>query len=235
MSPEPLRHGLLSSLGVDHGFGVRGSRAPPGLVRPRQVHGSAVAIARPRGSAQGAEADAIASDVAGTAVGIVTADCVPILLCAESGGAVAAVHAGWRGLGRGVVEAGVAALRELAGGDGRLRAVLGPHIGPCCYEVDAPVLRALEPRFGDALERSAQPVRSGHAMLDLGSLVRSELDRLGVAADAVAGIEGACTHCDAERFYSYRRDGPQSGRLVHHIIASPAKAGPRKASPKGAQ
>ena len=93
MSPAPLRHPLLTRIGVEHGFGVRGSEAPPGLVRPRQVHGRAVAIARPGASAQPAEADAIATDAPGTAVGIVTADCVPILLAADSGSAVAAVHA----------------------------------------------------------------------------------------------------------------------------------------------
>ncbi len=223
MSPAPLRHSLLTRIGVEHGFGVRGSEAPPGLMRPKQVHGRAVAIARPGASAQPAEADAIATDAPGTAVGIVTADCVPILLAADRGGAVAAVHAGWRGLGRGVVEAGVAALRELAGGGARLVAVLGPHIGPCCYEVDAPVLRALESRFGGALERARQPARSGHAMLELETLVRHELARLGVAADSVAAVEDACTRCHDQRFHSYRRDGPRAGRLVHHIVASASR------------
>jgi YfiH family protein len=202
----------LVGCGVAHGFGVRGAEAPAGSVRPRQVHGRVVAHVGNAG-AEPADADAIVS--LARAVAVVTADCVPVLLAVRSGAAVAAVHAGWRGLASGVVGAGVEALREAAAGE--LAAALGPHIGACCYEVDAPVLDALRPRFAEDLDAALVPTRPGHQRLDLRRLVRSDLERAGVAARHIGTAQAACTQCDPRRFHSYRRDGPASGRLVHWI------------------
>lgn len=218
MTRRLIRHPLLDQLRVEHGFGVRGAADPPGLVRPVQVHGASVVTLeeRPRGAL--GEADAVVSSAAGVPIGVSTADCVPILVADRRGRAVAAIHAGWRGLARGVVPAGVEALCQLAGTTGELVAVIGPHIGPCCYEVDAPVLEALAQRFSGILERALAPAREGHAMLDLGSLVRSDLAAAGVAPAAAGAVLGACTCCDPVRFHSYRRDGPGCGRL-HHFIA----------------
>jgi YfiH family protein len=210
---SPLLDPALVALGVDHGFGLRDDPAPGDLQRPRQVHGVAVhTVARP-GDAEGVEADAIVCRLPDVAVGVVTADCVPILLATAGGAAVAAVHAGWRGLCAGVVEAGVAALPAPP-----VVAAVGPHVGPCCYEVDAPVLEAVRERFGASPPAGAvRPGRAGRAWLDLGVLVAAELARAGVAT--VARATAACTACDAERFHSYRRDGPRSGRLVHWVRA----------------
>jgi hypothetical protein len=250
--PQPLRHALLSELGVEHGFGVRGFAEPPGLRRPRQVHGIGVVDAREIAAcAQPPEADAVLSDEPGVRIGVVSADCVPILLAELGGGLVAAIHAGWRGLSSGVVGACVealfvraqdAALRVHAEGaptTGRARgaprfaAVIGPHIGACCYEVDAPVLEAFEARFGRALPGALKPSRPGHAKLALGALAREALLEAGLAAERIALLEGACTACDRERFFSYRRDGSGTGRLVHFIAAGPRAAeiaaGPRAA------
>jgi YfiH family protein len=165
------------------------------------------------------EADAVVSSVAGVPIGVATADCVPILVADARARAVAAIHAGWRGLARGVVRAGVDALRQLAGSAEELVAVVGPHIGPCCYEVDAPVLEALAQRFSGILEEVLAPAREGHAMLDLGSLVRSDLAAAGIDPAATGALPGTCTCCDPVRFHSYRRDGPGCGRL-HHFIAA---------------
>ncbi len=219
-APEPLRHPLLSHLGVDHGFGLRGFAGPPGLRRPRQVHGISVIRAQ-QFAAQGPppEADAVVSDQPGVRIAVVTADCVPILLADDDGRLVAAVHAGWRGLAGGVVDACMAALRERTGSAKKVAAVIGPHIGACCYEVDEPVLDAFRARFSAALPRAVRPTRPGHAALDLGLLAREALLAAGVSARRVGSLEGACTACDAERFYSYRRDGPKTGRLVHFIAA----------------
>lgn len=210
-----LRSALLDALGVEHGFGQRGCREPDALVRPRQVHGAAVAAVR-GGAAAPAEADAIVALRPGQRIGVVTADCVPVLLLAGDGVAVAAVHAGWRGLAAGVVEAGVAALA--AHGGAPRAAAVGPHIGPCCYEVDAPVLAELHARFADALDAALRPARPGRALLDLGALTRHALEAAGLAPDAIERLEGTCTRCD-ERFHSYRRDGPRAGRLVHYVAA----------------
>ncbi len=226
MTP-PLAHPLLEGAGVVHGFGVRDASGPEPIVRPRQVHGADVARVDAAGVAAGAdlgEADAVVSRAPGVAVGVATADCVPVLVASADGAAVAAIHAGWRGLACGVIPAGVAALRELARPGSVLVAAIGPHIGACCYEVDAPVLGPLAERFGAALEPALRPARSGHAYLDLGELARAALVAAGVEAARVGALADACTACDALRFHSYRRDGPRSGRLIHFVAARRGEA-----------
>ena len=209
-----IEHPLLHDCGVRHGFGTRGSAPPSPLLRPRQVHGARVVTSRE--CANGAEADAvIAARGSSDAIAVVTADCVPVLAASADGRSVAAIHAGWRGLAAGVIEAGIAALRR-AGNGARLRAVVGPHIGPCCYEIDAPVLDALR-HFDADLDAATTASRPGHHWLDLGALARSALRRAGVSASEIGGVASSCTSCDAERFHSYRRDGPRAGRLVHWI------------------
>ncbi len=217
---QALRHALLSEIGVDHGFGLRGFAELADLRRPRQVHGVAVATAE-QCAEQGRapEADAVISAEVGVRIAVVTADCLPILLAGDRGRAVAAIHAGWRGLAGGVIGAGLTALRERLGKSEGVTAVIGPHIGKCCYEVDGPVLGALAVRFSDVLPRALRQTRPGHAQLDLGLLAREALRAAGVAGERIGLLEGACTACDAERFYSYRRDGPETGRLVHFISA----------------
>ncbi len=218
MSGAHLRAPGLEAAGIAHGFGLRDSPPVPELVRPRQVHGRGVARVAAAGAAAGA-ADAVVTAAPGVAVGIATADCVPLLVAADAGRAVAAVHAGWRGLAAGVIGAALAELRASAGDDAALRAAIGPHIGPCCYEVDAPVLEALG-RFGAELAGALSPSRPGHHRLDLGALALRDLRDAGVAHDAIETATACCTSCDAARFHSYRRDGARAGRLVHWIRAS---------------
>lgn len=205
--------------GVDHGFGTRGAPAPAGCVRPHQVHGATVVDAEAcRGVAVPPDADAVISTVPGLPVAVVTADCVPVLLAAP--GAVAAVHAGWRGVAAGIVTAAVDALRRAAGcGAVAVRAAIGPHIGSCCYEVDDPVLERLERRHARSLPGAVQPTRPGHGRLDLGCLVRAELTGVGLDAAFVGTGAAGCTSCAPERFESHRRDGPRAGRLLHYVAA----------------
>jgi YfiH family protein len=217
-----LRAPGLAAAGVPHGFGLRGVAAPPAARRARQVHGARVARIDPRRpEAELGEADAVLSTLAEAPAAVVTADCVPVLLASADGRAVAAVHGGWRGLAAGVVEAAAAALAQVAP-EGPPRAAVGPHIGPCCYEVDAPVWDALRPRFGEALDAALAPTRPGHARLDLARLARRALEAAGVPASRVEVLCGTCTRCDAVRFESARRDGPRAGRLVHWIAPRPA-------------
>jgi YfiH family protein len=215
-----LRHPLLEAGGVEHGFGLRGAAEPPGVRRPRQVHGAAVVSAEDCGS-EPPEADAVLSLEPGVAVGVITADCVPILAASVGGGAVLAVHAGWRGLAQGVIETAIGALREAAGD--RLVAAIGPHVGACCYEVDEPVLAALSRRYADALSAALRPSQPGRAWLDLGRLAQAALAAAGLASDAIGALPDTCTACDRERFHSYRRDGPRSGRLHHFVRAGPGR------------
>jgi len=148
---------------------------------------------------------------------VLTADCLPVLLCDEAGSVVAAAHAGWRGLAAGVIEASVAAL----GVPGeRLMAWLGPAIGPEHFEVGAEVRAAFMAH--DAAAATAFSARSNDKWLcDIYRLARQRLAALGVCR-VFAGNEASadfCTVRDAERFYSYRRDGI-TGRMATLIWRS---------------
>jgi YfiH family protein len=216
VSASPIQHRLLEQLGIEHGFGVRDAPLRSDVVRPVQVHGSVVASVDLQGGADPEQADAVVTTCSRQCIGIVTADCVPILAASASGRAVAAIHAGWRGLAAGVVEMGLRALALRAPGE-QLVAVVGPHIGACCYEVDEPVTSALLQRFGlPATQLALELTRPGHAMLDLARLVDSELEQAGIERAARARV-GGCTHCDAGRFHSYRRDGARAGRMLHFL------------------
>jgi copper oxidase (laccase) domain-containing protein len=194
-----LRHPLLVERGIDHGFGVRGGVPPEDLRRARQVHGARIVCERECAGPSPPEADGIVSASPGVPVAVFTADCVPILLA-------------------------TAALLDLVGGAPPLVAVIGPHVGACCYEVDGPVLDALGGRFGPALRDCTRATRAGHAALDLAALARAALVAGGLAPELVGALPGACTRCDPERFHSYRRDGPAAGRLVHYIAAGSDEA-----------
>jgi YfiH family protein len=218
-----IRHPLLEAVGVVHGFGTRDCVAPAALVRARQVHGRDVLrVTQPADTLIG-DADALVCDVPGLAIGVVTADCLPVLIATPSG-AVAAAHAGWRGLAAGVLAATVAALREIAPDVDRAIAVIGPHVDASCYEVDEPVVRALAARFGDAANGAGRETRAGHGEIDLARLARLDLEAAGLSSDRIAAIPDACTACDPERFYSFRRDGPRAGRLFHFVTASASGA-----------
>jgi YfiH family protein len=137
---------------------------------------------------------------------VLTADCLPVLFCDEAGGVVAAAHAGWRGLAAGILEATVAAMA--VPGD-RLLAWLGPAIGPSAFEVGADVVSAFTMSDGGAKSAFlAQP--DGKWLCDLYALARRRLRGMGI--ERVHG-GGYCTFNDAERFYSYRREGV-TGRMA---------------------
>ena len=173
-----------------------------------QVHGTAVAALD---ASDGAAASGVPADVAltrrpGTVCAVQVADCLPVLFAARDGGAVAAAHAGWRGLAAGVLEAAVAAL---AVAPAELMAWLGPCIGPLHFEVGEEVRSAFLAKDRGADGAFAASPR-GRWLCDLTLLARRRLERVGLAA--VFGA-GACTYTDRARFFSYRRDG-QCGRMA---------------------
>ena len=180
----------------------------------RQVHGTHVATFDAHGAAGGEErqADAAVSHASGVVLAILTADCLPILLCTDDGSAVAAVHAGWRGLSAGVIESCVGTLRAPAA---RLMAWLGPAIGPASYEVGDEV-RAAFVAHSNAAGDAFTATRPGHWHCDLYTLARQRLRALGVMRIHGGGFD---TLTD-ERFYSYRRDGASSGRFASLIWIS---------------
>jgi YfiH family protein len=168
------------------------------LARGYQEHGTVVRRvtvmpAPEQPGAQRSTADGQATALPGIGTIVLAADCLPVALGCE--GAVAMVHAGWRGLAAGVLEEGVRALRELAGPQPIL-AIVGPGAGACCYEVGPEVHRA----FGDAHRHGRN--------IDLQAIAHECLQDAGVAE--VHAVR-TCTICD-ERFFSYRREGARAGR-----------------------
>lgn len=183
------------------------TRLPAAPVWLKQVHGNRCVDAA--SAVPDSEADAAFARSPGIVCAVLTADCLPVLLCDTDGTAVAAAHAGWRGLAAGVIEATVAAL----GVPGeRLIAWLGPAIGPQSFEVGGEVRTAFmahDPRAASAFIR-----RSNDKWLcDIYRLARQRLETLGVCRIASAEFD---TCRDAQRFFSYRRDGV-TGRMASLI------------------
>ena len=222
MSPLPHRvrylcDPVLKDLGVRHGFGLRGSQVPERTCFARQVHGAAVWREPVWAAPSRPEADAVLGLAPDASVGVVTADCVPILAAAADGSAVVAIHAGWRGLASGVIESGIEALRSVSGGQ-PIAAAIGPAARGCCYEVDDPVRTALAERHDRELDSEVlRPGRAGHFFLDLPLLAERVLLRNGVDEKGLGTLHRVCTICDPDRFESFRRDGAGAGRLEHFI------------------
>jgi YfiH family protein len=186
------------------------------FARVQQVHGvravRADAPSEPR-----EEADAVLCAAAGVAACVSVADCVPVLLADPGSGAVAAVHAGWRGTLAGAAAEAVEAMRrEFGTPPERLLAVLGPSIGPCCYEVSEDVAAPFRDRVGGSVVRGPAAGRGGGPHLDLWAANRHVLARAGVAFERLH-VLGACTSCGRDRFFSHRRDRGRTGRQVAFI------------------
>lgn len=173
-----------------------------------QIHGAVVHQAPLEPGTQG---DALVTDRPGVAIGVFVADCVPLLLEDRGTGAVAAVHSGWRGTAQRVVQATVTAMRERGTDPADLVAAIGPSIKGCCYRVGPEVVAALGsfPEPG-AFMRSEED----RSFVDLQEANRQLLAEAGVGEVHVSGM---CTHCDHEHFFSYRRDGARSGRMIGAI------------------
>jgi polyphenol oxidase len=181
-----------------------------------QVHGVSVADAGRAGCVP--EADASVSNHAGAVCVVMTADCLPILLCDEKGSVVGAVHAGWRGLCDGVIEAAAGAMKVPAP---TLMAWLGPAIGPSRFEVGDEVRAAFvkqQPQAAVAFVPSASGVPGANSkwLADLYQLARLRLNALGITRIYGGDL---CTYSDPERCFSYRRDGV-TGRMGTFIWLS---------------
>jgi polyphenol oxidase len=175
-----------------------------------QVHGVSVADAGRAGCVP--EADASVSNHAGTVCVVMTADCLPILLCDEKGSVVGAVHAGWRGLCDGVIEAAAAAMKVPAP---TLMAWLGPAIGPSRFEVGDEVRAAFVAQQPQAAVAFV-PGANGKWLADLYQLASLRLNALGITSIYGGDL---CTYSDTEHFFSYRRDGV-TGRMGTFIWLS---------------
>lgn len=190
---------------------------PERLLSLHQIHSTAVVVAGPEGWTERPRADAAVTDRPGVALGILTADCAPVLLHDPEAGVIGAAHAGWRGALDGVLEATLDAMEALGARIPRVRAAVGPTISQRAYEVGPEFLdRFLAEEAG--YDRFFAPGRGDRLLFDLPGFV---LARLRVAGVADAAWIGACTHSDPARFYSYRRSTqagePDYGRLISVI------------------
>jgi polyphenol oxidase len=190
--------------GLKHGFGTRLSANWPfynHLAFTKQIHSDRVLRAESEGL-QG-EGDALISNRPGLALTVRTADCLPILIADPKNRAVAAIHAGWRGVVSKIAPKTVEAMtREFGSRPSDLVVAIGPGIGPCCFEVGPEV--AIQ--FG----------LSGRTKVDLVSTLCRQLGRNGIAPGQIS-TSGLCSYCDSQLFESYRRDREAAGRMIAMI------------------
>jgi YfiH family protein len=195
------------------------------LVTLYQVHSAiAVPVDQPWDEHERPHADALATRRPGILLGIVTADCAPILLADRDAGVIGAAHAGWKGAHGGVIEAVVAAMEQLGATRPAISAAIGPCIAQASYEVDAGFRHRFGPQDAEFFETGAP----GHFQFDLEAYVAARLAASGVGAVERLGLD---TYADADRFYSFRRathrGEPDYGRQFSLIGLPAAAANPQ--------
>ncbi|BDU15568.1 peptidoglycan editing factor PgeF [Lysobacter auxotrophicus] len=228
-----LRHGLgVSAPPFDHfNLGLRAgddaeavernralliehARLPSAPCWLRQVHGTQVHRFDAPSTSE-VEADASVTSEPGVVLAILTADCLPVLFCADDGSEVGGAHAGWRGLAGGVLENTLAVMRTAPD---RVHAWLGPAAGPQAYEIGQDVFDAFV--SDDAGARTAfLATRPGHWRVDLYALARRRLQAAGVRPERIHG-GGLCTISEPQRFFSHRRD-QRGGRMASLVWIEP--------------
>ena len=198
-----------------HALGVE----PEALVRMRQVHCADVFVAKKKGEQPWPEADIAVTDDPSLAVSVRIADCVPILVADRRTGAVAAIHAGWKGTAAG---AAIVAVQNLTSRYGTspedVVAAVGPSIGPCCYEVGPDLVS----HFSSHAEAASWFTHDAKPHLDLWRATRDQLVRAGLPLQQIHVCE-LCTFDHPALFHSYRRDGKNAGRLVAAIRSGPGR------------
>lgn len=179
----------------------------------QQVHGNTIAVVSQFAKRYDA-VDGLVSTTSGGSLLIRTADCLPILLFDPSRNLIAAIHAGWRGLTLNIIAAGVATMRGLGGKTRNIVAVIGPHIGSCCYSVSRDRVKRFTEK-GFALKHITRQSRE-LLYLNLTVIARQQLEEAGIAQGRIEALK-VCTHCD-RRFYSYRRERKNTGRNLSVIV-----------------
>ena len=191
------------------------------LVTVKQVHGSDIlVIDEPNEDYShflGLEGDAIITNQPDVMIGVCVADCAPILILDQEKQVIAAVHAGWQGTAAKLAAKAVAGMQTLFEcKPEKLQAFIGPSIGKCCYEVDAPVRQAFA-QGGVSWDSCAEQSGDGKWRLDLAAANRELLIEAGLPASRVQ-VSGMCVCCHYELFFSYRRDGGETGRQMGFIM-----------------
>jgi polyphenol oxidase len=225
---HPVRHFFgTRDLGSDPRFpfdraissGRAASCEPRAIVSVKQVHGTdALLVDRPIevGTTFAGGWDAVITNQPGVLVTVRTADCVPILLHDPIHRVVAAVHSGWRGSVAGIVPKTLITMQQAFGSHAAsIHVAIGPSAGPCCYEVDEPVLKPLQSYpFWKSVVRETGP---GRALLDLREFVRHQAQAAGVLQQNIWTVSH-CTICRPELFFSYRREGVVKDTMTSGIM-----------------
>jgi purine-nucleoside/S-methyl-5'-thioadenosine phosphorylase / adenosine deaminase len=185
-----------------------------------QKHSATAVIAdAPWEAGEAPEADAIVTATPGLAVGILTADCAPVLFCDGEARVVGAAHAGWRGALSGIIEATVGAMLELGARPERIAAVIGPAISQKAYEVGAEYVERFLAEEPQSSAFFITDEGSGEPHFDLPGYVGERLSRAGIGAIADLGL---CTYCEETRLFSYRRSQHRGeddyGRQISAIL-----------------
>ena len=206
------------AVALNRGRVAEAMQVPPDrLLSLHQVHSADVVTAGPDGWSERPRADAAVSAAPGVALGVLTADCAPVLLADPEAGVVGAAHAGWKGALDGVIEATVEAMLALGASRGAIRAAVGPTISQASYEVGQEFFE----RFTDEDVGYARFFANGAAGRYLFDLPGFVLDRLRSTGVGETAWIGACTYREPERFFSYRRTihrgEPDYGRLISAI------------------
>jgi YfiH family protein len=175
----------------------------------KQIHAADIAIP-PAGGFVG-KADVLATRTRGLPLAIFTADCLAITLYDREASALTVAHVGWRGTVAGATAAAVAALTRVGGRPAHASAAIAPSIGPCCYEVDGPVIEQFAAQYPDAWDRWAIAAGPGHWMLDLWTANEDLLVSAGVPRTRIENPR-LCTACNPDVLFSYRKGN--RGRLV---------------------
>jgi polyphenol oxidase len=183
------------------------------VLKLKQVHSSIIQDMKDTWAAnEPIEGDAAITRLGGAALGIQTADCVPILMADREGRAVAAIHAGWRGTAEHIAPKTVARLAEEYGIPAAdLIAVIGPHNAVCCYEVGEEVVEAIND--APAILRKPEWTKPH---LNQAVANQRQLIQAGIPEDQVI-VSNLCTQCRSDLFYSYRREGKSAGRMLSVI------------------
>lgn len=193
------------------------------LVVGNQVHGADITVVTAEDAGRGAydnesrlpDTDALVTDEAGVCLMVLTADCVPVLLYDPKCGAIAAIHAGWKGTAADIVGKTVNLLRKRYGSEPRnILAGIGPAIGKCCFEVGEEVASVFQGRYPEQVEAGKNP---GKFQVDLGAINYLELLQAGLDAENIEQAD-ICTRCHPHDFFSYRYAGGAAGRFGTGIL-----------------
>ena len=186
------------------------------IVTMHQAHGETIVEVKNKELKDAGEADGMITDVRDAFLAVLTADCVPLLFIAPKQKMAAAVHAGWRGTLAGIVENAVRRFDDrygIAAAD--IEVALGPAISPCCYEVKDDVSGPLVKKWGKLMTPSIL-VKEGKSFINLRRLNRDILRAAGVPGDRLYQV-GPCTSCATDDFFSYRREGSETGRQMSFV------------------